>query len=319
MDFGNKMGNKDRIFLRDIRFSNYVFMQSVCGKGYSISPTPINNLKPEDVLTIIGENTTLDPAQKMQIYKTTFNSKDAELNTTDQWIVPNGTTYLRKGILKETGKELIPSELIFPDKAIHRRFSRLEDKPTSDILKFARMYGQLNPPNFHLRDAEGNLHTLGESLNWWKKEISILNLYLALWDKVVYQDVTLKDMVSWRNKYVEIRYGESRQSLPIDNRWIKGDPYMPTMYYLCRFILPKHLTNSLSPIVLPYKDNEIYFHVDSLLSGIWLTFAWEISGRSKIITCDVCGEWIDTNDPRKKYCSDRCKQMAYRIRKSNES
>jgi hypothetical protein len=56
----------------------------------------------------------------------------------------------------------------------------------------------------------------------------------------------------------------------------------------------------------------------SLLASMWFQFAGAIDGATSFAPCVECSAWIDqvvgSNRPDKTYCSDACRQRAYRKR-----
>jgi len=56
-----------------------------------------------------------------------------------------------------------------------------------------------------------------------------------------------------------------------------------------------------------------------LLSAMWLELFFEVTGRTKLRQCPICGTFFDvTSSPRRVYCDSRgsgCRQKAARMRK----
>ena len=106
------------------------------------------------------------------------------------------------------------------------------------------------------------------------------------------------------------------QSSVLLNQWSKGEVVGPANYYVCREVNSR-LDGHISLRILPLIDNNMYLFPDSLLSAMWLMFFNEITGTLKFRQCGTCGDWGEVHIKRSSYyCSDACKQKAYRNRKS---
>jgi hypothetical protein len=206
---------------------------------------------------------------------------------------------------------------------LHRQFASLVIKKEDEILKFVNKYGFLKRHPVHnlvFRDRKmGRQVQLGESLLWWQEEISDLAACLKLWDMVSSSDRELKDIVLWHRDGIALKLDNSyvhlvsRKNMNLLNRWHKGDPKGPALYYISLEI-DIRLLNTLTPRMPDPKECEIFFFPDSLLSAIWLMFLLEVSGGTRLLRCDICGEYFNTYDPRTRFCSTRCRMRNYRKR-----
>jgi len=97
------------------------------------------------------------------------------------------------------------------------------------------------------------------------------------------------------------------------DEWSHGDVFAPALYYVCKEINAR-LRLHTYPQVLPLRRSEIYIVPANLLTGMWLLFMWEISGKTKLLLCPGCGLWAEQRHKRQKYCSRACRQREYRRR-----
>jgi len=89
----------------------------------------------------------------------------------------------------------------------------------------------------------------------------------------------------------------------------------PARFFVCRMV-NERLRDGVMPQVMPLQDSRVYLLPKTLLDAMWLMFMWEISGETKTLLCLQCKKWAESDDPRREYCSNTCRQRAYRIRKS---
>jgi hypothetical protein len=318
------MGNEYGISLRDIKIGPYTSLQSVCQDGYSLSSSPVPGFDTSEVLARVNECqplTSTDGSFKSEVLKTVFNIGLKKPDEKPLWIVPNSIRHRRYDLFKNRGEKLMSSGLVPPQSTLHRQFTSLAKKDEKDILKFADKYGLLKRQSVHnvvfKNQNTGKQFQLGESLLWWKEEIGDLAACLDLWDMVLTDDEELKDVVLWHRDGITIILDNSyvhlvgRANMHLADRWSKGDVRGPVLYYLS-LEADKRLLNTLTPKTIVSPNCEIYFLADTLLAMIWLTFLWEISGRTMFMQCPGCGEYFDTRDPRARFCSTRCRMRIYR-------
>jgi hypothetical protein len=311
--------------LRGVGIGLYASMLSVCQDGYSLSQTPVPGFEESEVLARINESnplTSTDGSFKSEIMKTIFNIGLRKIDEEPVWIVPNSIRYRKYSPLRRRGERLATSGP--PQIALHRQFAGLIKKDEKEILKFANKYGLLKRYSAHdlvFRNQDtGQQFQLGESLLWWKEEIEDLAACLDLWNMVLRSDEKLKNTVLWHRDGITIRLGNtdvplvSRANITLLDRWSRGDVRGPALYYLS-LETDKRLFNTLTMKLLPSQNPEICLVPDSLLAAIWLVFLWEISGRTRLVQCASCGDYFDSQDPRARFCSTRCRMRSYRKRR----
>ena len=103
-------------------------------------------------------------------------------------------------------------------------------------------------------------------------------------------------------------------------RWKHGDPLEPARYFVHREV-NNRLKGHVSPAVLPFREGEIFFFPDCLLTSLYTLFMLEISGRNRpAILCERpnCGRYFEPMHGRQKYCEKQCQQLAYYYRKKDK-
>ena len=318
------MGNEYAISLRDIKIGAYTSLLSVCQDGYSLSGAPVPGFDTSEILARVNEChplSSIDGSYQSEILKTVFNIGLKRAEAKPLWITPNSIRHRRYIPLKKSKKEVLVTQLSSDEYTLHRQFAGLSSKDEKNILNFANKYGLLKRQSvnnlvFRKRDT-GQQVQLGESLLWWQEEISDLATCLELWDMVSSDDKELKDVVLWHRDGIALKLDNSyihlvsRTNMNLLTRWHRGDLKGPALYYLS-LELDKRLLNTLTPRMLALRNCEVYFFPDTLLSAIWLMFLLEISGRTRLLLCVICGEYFHTQDPRARFCSARCRMRNYR-------
>jgi hypothetical protein len=315
------------ISLSGVGVGSYTSLLNVCQDGYSISGTPVPGFDVSEVLARINECnplTSSDGSFKSEILKTVFNIGLRKTDEEPLWIVPNSIRYRKYRPLQKGSERLATSVLMSSPITLHRQFASLVKKDEKEILKFANKYGLLKRCSVHdivFRDQNtGQQFQLGESLLWWKEEIEDLAACLDLWNMILGNSEELENTVLWHRDGITIRLGSnhvplvSRANITLLDRWNKGDVRGPVLYYLS-LETDKHLLDTLTMKFLPFQNSEICLFTDSLLATIWLVFLLEISGRTRLVRCASCGDYFDSQDPRAKFCSTRCRMRSYRKRR----
>ena len=104
------------------------------------------------------------------------------------------------------------------------------------------------------------------------------------------------------------------------NRWRRGDVIEPAKHFVIREVnerLKGHLDLRL---LVPDQNDEspstFYLFPHSLRSALWVMVLMELTAKTRLRQCDICGEWKEVHLSRNPfYCGDACKQAAYRKRK----
>lgn len=98
--------------------------------------------------------------------------------------------------------------------------------------------------------------------------------------------------------------------------WDFGDVIEPARYYV-QLEVNDHLHGHVSPAVRPFEGDRMIIWADCLLGAIYLSFAAEISGLTTVAkVCPQCGGLFTGQRGHKVYCSDKCRVMASRARRS---
>jgi hypothetical protein len=317
------MHNEYGISAGDMKIGSYISLLSVCRDGYSLSSSPVAGIDTSEVLARINERhplTSTDGSYQSEMLKSVFNVGLKREGAKPLWITPNSIRHKRYYSLEKHGKEFM-AQMSSDECTLHRQFAGLVTKDEKHTLKFTDKYGLLKHRPAHnlvFRKVDtGQQVQMGESLLWWQEEISDLAACLKLWDMVSSDDKELKDIVLWHRDGIALKLDDSyihlvgRTNMNLLSRWNRGDLKGPALYYIS-LEMDKRLLNALTPRMLALQNREVYFFPASLLSAIWLMFLLEISGRTRLLPCIICGEYFRTQDPRARFCSARCRMRNYR-------
>jgi len=270
------------------------------------------------------------------------------------WFVA-GDYQIEEGIMRDDSspKSYVvtnqPLGNIYPsltNKLLHRNFAKLNPNSNNDIIRFANKYGLLTGPIGVYPSGGGKQQFWGEPLSLWEKEIKDCGILLKIWEMIQNKDAgKLGQIILWRNvpnvavfasfysKRNKNNYmftpGSSKPTTPMrfefkilaDNRvnshllerWQFGKVIEPALFYL-RSEINEHLKGQFGFQLWAF-DDELSIVPNNLKAAIWLMFAYEIIDKVKPAQCPLCMEWFEKDDKRRNYCSNACKQKAYRERK----
>jgi hypothetical protein len=104
------------------------------------------------------------------------------------------------------------------------------------------------------------------------------------------------------------------------NRWGRGEVIEPARHFVIREVnerLKGHLDLRLLVPDQEYESpSSFYLFPHSLRSALWVMALMELTAKTRLRQCDICGEWKEVQVSRNPfYCGDACKQAAYRKRK----
>jgi hypothetical protein len=317
---------------KHIKIGSFNRLLSVCQDGYSLSSSPVPGIETSEVLSRVNEFqplTSADGSYQSEILKTIFNiGLKKKTQAKSLWITPNSIRRGRYKLPENKGREFTSSPTSTDERTLHRQFAGLVNMNDKDILNFANKYGllKLQPVHnlvFRKRDL-GPQAQLGESLPWWQEEITDLANCLKLWDMVSSDNKDLKDIVLWHRDGIALKLDDSyihlvgRKNMNLLTNWHRGDLKGPALYYIS-LEMDKRLINSLTARMPDLHSREIYFYPENLLSAVWLMFLLEISGDTRLLRCDICGEYFHTHDPRAQFCSTRCRMRNYRSSQTSKA
>jgi hypothetical protein len=228
---------------------------------------------------------------------------------------------------------------------LFRTFSQV--KPTRPgILKFANEYGQLGDPCRQdvivLRGSKlpgGGQHgsfAKGELLKAWVKEILYMRALVCLWDAARRAETsTLTKWIHWHDGQIsyDLQVDKFRAAGTLAapdyhpellDRFAAADIVQPAWYLLQRELnnrLKEH--PALPGLGWDLGQSELGVHLTptSLISALWVQFAFAVGENHSYRTCAACGKWFQVGpggDMRAdaKYCSNACRQRKYRERPS---
>jgi hypothetical protein len=326
--FVTAMSNAQAISLNGIKIGQYSSFTSVCQDGYSLSNTPVPGFDNSEVLAKVNECqplTSTSGSYQNEILKSVFNIGLKRTEAKPLWIIPNSIRQRRFTGQGKNRKEVTVPAGDSVDATLHRQFALLAGKDTKHKLNFANKYGLLRRHTVHnliFRNSDtGHQVHIGESLLWWQEEIVDLASCLKLWDLIWSENKAINDIILWHRDGISIRLGNedvqlvNRANMNLLDKWGRGDTKGPALYFLS-LEMNKRLANALTPKISASGEHDVYFYPDSLLSAIWLMFLLEVSGSSRLLRCEICGDYFNTDDPRAQFCSARCRMRNYRRRKS---
>ena len=316
------MNRVPNIKLDDIRIGPYSSFLYICQDGYSVNKSPVPGLDNSQVLAKLNECQPLispDGNYHNEILKTVFNIGLKNAEARPLWIIPNSIRCLRAVVRKKSGAAMRG----IVDCTLHRKFAQLVDKGIKHKVEFANKYGLLGRHELHnvvFRDADtGQQFQMGESLLWWEEEILHLSACVKLWDMICSKNRQLKHVVLWHRDGIFISLDGlekqlvNRANMNLLTKWSKGDTRGPATYYLLLELSSK-LEDSLSLRLSDQPDHEVAVNSNTLLSEIWFMFLLEVTGRTRLMRCKVCGDYFNAYDPRSQFCSTRCRMRKYRKR-----
>jgi hypothetical protein len=218
-----------------------------------------------------------------------------------------------------------------------------------NILEFANGHGPLGPmiaktviPPGSKRGELNPFH-YAEPLAAWREQISLMKWLVRVWDALRNDDhAFLRRFIEWKQGSA-IAHFDASLDCPVAHgcevivgpdtdprirRKLKaGDLTDPACLYLQRSI-NKQLTQFPSQIRLLWdnSDSALFIEPTGLVGALWLQLALGIDGNRQYQVCGQCRQWFETGGGQKRaigadhhradadFCSDACRQKAYRIR-----
>ncbi len=196
----------------------------------------------------------------------------------------------------------------------------------------------------------------GESFSFWANEIREMKEAVDLWDCVRAKKerndseelnqrflwtehqrddpVLLYRPVWWTKKYAYRQFSLSELAVSspkgggVRLRGFEVQPSDVVMPALIRIhdLVNERLWRSLTPIFIwsnPFEDAAFSYSIPNLRTALWYQFARAVISGKTQKTCAECGKWFEIasslNQDRHRYCSNTCRQKAYRKRKANTS
>lgn len=216
--------------------------------------------------------------------------------------------------------------------ALFRTFADLVNQ--EEIISFALSFGLLRyGETIHFRDSENP--EPNELFSYWKREIAAVRTALALWDAAREQNFKeLKKIITSKVGQVA-KYTVSHPKIGCKSSGvIAGNPLRRDrirhtqpggQIHLAQFavsdLINKHIRGRASPVAR--YDGEGSFSLEfkphSLAGALWLQLAQSVNNNTDFRGCSECGTWIEIRPPAtretKQFCSNACKQKAYRKRR----
>lgn len=216
----------------------------------------------------------------------------------------------------------------YPD--LYLSFASLQGTE-EDVLDFANKYGWLGKPQWIFNRQ--NRGILGESLHVWRHQIEEMQMLRQVNDWVQnHKTQILKKMIFWSKdgNRVEFSYRTKTETFGSTTkiyymvladknqlihpeylaRWTPNDVLEPTKVFLASRI-NMALTDTRWNLLLN-EENKIvpYIRPSSLLNALWWQFAQCVTGQRRLVTCQICNEWMDVTDFRRsKKVHNRCSKL----------
>lgn len=249
-------------------------------------------------------------------------------------------------LIKKVPLSHVPYNPMEEHPALYRIFAGVKDT-REGILEFANRYGSLEG-NVTEWVMLSNRRAQGESLEAWRREIVAMRHVVEVWDMIskIKKDIkALSQYVRWssgeeQEKIYFFRPGGGENSLFANQAspvtWFEpieqGDVIKPARYFISELI-NRHLHGRVAAEMLwaseandGHGDTPLYFLANGLIATLWLQAARAIDTKKHYHNCDICGTPFETpktssvgKRPYKLYCSDACRQRAYRQRKASDT
>lgn len=217
--------------------------------------------------------------------------------------------------------------------AIHEEFADIEFEADL-ILSFCSEYGFLGQNTYLLKLEDGSL-VWGESVQEWVAEVHKLRMLRRIWVNLLKREsdsvheyysnfnldmafVNHDRLIAW-----PASSGDLREDF--DLRYIEPEKDADGLSYrtaktVFHGLLRRAIRNTCSPDFSLENGAQIDLEPKSLLGMIYLRFLETVISQAKPIRkCRICGEYFELFDQRTIYCSQPCKQKAYRARKDKKN
>jgi len=210
------------------------------------------------------------------------------------------------------------------------------------VLRFANEYGQLGGRYSETvlilasskvsRSGRAASLAKGETLDAWANEISSMKAMVRLWDAARRGDTaTLEKWIQWHDG--EVRYDfkvgqyHAGGTLAAPDHYpeildglVPADVVQPAWHLLQRELNARLAEHPAMPYVVWDQDRSelrVRLKPRSLISALWLQFAFAVGENHSYRTCAACGKWFQVGpgaDMRAdaKHCSNACRQRKYR-------
>lgn len=247
-----------------------------------------------------------------------------------QWLFPaheDGDGTVIKWI--ETPIEFEPLR----EPALHRKFASVST--AAECLSFANEFGFLGVHIWELIFEDG-FFSWGELVEEWLAEANKMRLLLDAWD--AFRSGTDEEtdrfvVIGCEDAAFRLETLEQYEPLPDDH--IYGDYYcawQPVQEHgervrnALRMLIRESCRKTLAANTSPWFDivpgSQLSLAPTTLLGAMYVVFLQELMGRSDpLFRCASCGKWFIQRHAGRIYCSQACKQKAYRrgLTKQKES
>lgn len=251
-----------------------------------------------------------------------------------EWIIPNSSSQSGPYWDGMAFSKAISFYQPQREKGLHRQFAKVAKEPDS-IAQFAEKYGFLGTETRVLEFESGEV-TLGEPIELWIAEISRADFLIRLWDLYRSQATTeadFRELVDFDGKEISACLHEvlAAKIVHPDFNTEYEVPNLPpgvggesSLRHAVRIYLTEAMESTIDSATYPRisigNPGEMTYVATSLLGSIYLHLLQEMLGRADpLARCDVCGKWFQSRHASRMYCSNACKQKAYRKSKEKNS
>ncbi|MBI1332243.1 MAG: hypothetical protein GC165_05130 [Armatimonadetes bacterium] len=224
-------------------------------------------------------------------------------------------------------------------RTLHRTFGELSMTPKA-VCAFADQYGLLGACCYQTALTVSPFIDFIEPLAFWYYEISEMKKLLSYWDqcrdeakaKLAWMQIVCKELehrnrllssddnpFAYRRifrtvspelgKYVFPHLVRTESGMALDGTF----RYSIVAKMALEFELNAKLQDWVRPTIEAISGTTILLKPKNLLGAIYALLAEEIIGSSRPVKrCEGCGKWFQPLDLRKKTCSSKCRQRAWR-------
>lgn len=178
----------------------------------------------------------------------------------------------------------------------------------------------------------GQTELFGGYVNWWIDEINKMRSAVALWERLRSASWnTIEHHYVLDSNKIHQRLDDGSLGLGIDLNRFKSFAPDDNQHTLLRFGAWALLQSTISSYIedcfagLRFSTNltteqRISIYPKDLRTALWVQFAEAVQGNQHFESCANCGDWFLQRTARKKmYCSNACKNRAYRANKMRNS
>jgi hypothetical protein len=223
------------------------------------------------------------------------------------------------------------------ETGLFREFAQIKETPEG-VIDFANKYGALGGDKLPQRvripkiDAKGQPHYEGEPITAWHEEIVSMRRLLQLWDDPIgKREITFRTRTTPEPENIWAEWSSGSEIVvsgifdPDTYERFKDKPAGVAESYLRTKVNAK-LQEHPSTGKLMYERTDrlgLFIVPDSLISALWLQFAFAIDGARKYRSCMNCKKWFEVGGSVRRadarMCGNNCRAaFAYSKKKKQQ-